>query len=126
MASVTLLTVWINLASDLSDYRSFSMLSSLRVVKDKPGSVNTYASGRRRLVLKAGGGYSIDLTLPQLTRDEIDWLDLHVGDLVLVRDDRGRKIWCTYLSLPIDEDGSDIAYGDGSLSLVEITHSEIV
>ena len=126
MTSIALRTVWINLASDPSDYQSFALLSALHVTKDKPGSVNKYASGRRRLILKPGTDYSISLTLPQLTRAQIVWLDLHVGDLVLVRDDRGRKIWCTYLSLPIDEDGSDIEYGDGSLSLVEITYSEIV
>ena len=126
MASIQLSTVWINLASDPSDYQSFSMLSALRVTKDKPGSVNRYASGRRRLILGAGTDYSIALTLPQLTRAQIVWLDLHVGDVVLVRDNRGRKIWCTYFSLPIDEDFSDIEYGDGSLSLQEITYSEVV
>ena len=126
MTAITLATVWINLASDPSDYQSFSMLSALHVVKDKPGSVNRYASGRRRLILGAGTDYSISLTLPQLTRAQIVWLDLHVGDLVLVRDDRGRKIWCTYLSLPIDEDGADIEYGDGSLALQEVTFSEVV
>ena len=119
-------TVWMNLASDLSDCRSFSMLSSLRPVKAKPGSVNTNASGRQRLIRKAGGGFTFALTLPQLTRDQINWLDLHIGELMLFRDDRGRKVWCTYFSNPIDEDSADIGFGDGSLSLVEVTHSEIV
>lgn len=126
MATITLDTVWINLASDPSQYRSFPLMSSLRVVKDQPGSVSNYASGRRRLVLKSGGGFTVSLTLPQLDRDQITWLEAHIGELMLVRDDRGRKIWGTYLSLPVDESQGDSGHGDASISFSEITYSEVV
>ena len=53
-ASVTLSTVWINLASTLSNYQSFPLMSALEVDTNQPGEVRTYAGGRLRLVTTAG------------------------------------------------------------------------
>ena len=126
MPSITTTTVWINVASDPSDYRSFPLMSALNVTPTQPGEVRQLASGRARLVLKAGGvKHTIGATLPLLDRPDVEWLTDRAGVLVCVRDDRGRKIWATYFTVPTDEN-QGLTTADVSLSLVEVTHSEIV
>ncbi len=125
MTMITLSTVWINLADDPSQFRSFPLMSQPRVVNEGTGSATQHASGRRRLVVKPGGGHDFSLTLPQLDRDQIAWLDAHVDELVLVRDDRGRKVWGTYNSFPVEEVQGD-THGDASLAISEVTHTEVV
>lgn len=126
MASVTLDTVWINLASDPSDYRSFPLMSALNVTPTQPGEVRQLASGRARLVLKAGGvKHTISASLPLLDRTDVEWLEARAGQIVCVRDDRGRKVWAAYLSSPTDEN-QGLATADVSLSLTEVTHTDVV
>lgn len=126
MTTITIDTVWINVASDPSDYRSFDLMSELNVTSTQPGDVRQLASGRARLVLRAGGvKRTINAKLPLLDRTDVEWLEERAGVLVCVRDDRGRKIWATFLTVPVDEN-QGLATADVSLSLVEVTHSEIV
>lgn len=101
-------------------------MSALNVTTNQPGEVRQLASGRARLVLKAGGvKRSIAASLPLLDRTDVEWLEARAGILVCVRDDRGRKIWATFLTVPVDEN-QGLATADVSLSLAEVSHSEIV
>ena len=124
-ASVTLSTVWINLASTLSNYQSFPLMSALEVDTNQPGEVRTYAGGRLRLVTTAGVARTATLTLPECSRDQINWLQSVVGQTVLVRDDRGRKIWGTFLSPKVSENQYNTT-GDVTLTINEITYVEAV
>ena len=124
-ASVTLSTVWINLASTLSNYQSFPLMSALEVDTNQPGEVRTYAGGRLRLVTTAGVARTATLTLPECSRDQINWLQSVVGQTVLVRDDRGRKIWVTFLSPKVSENQYNTT-GDVTLTINEITYVEAV
>jgi hypothetical protein len=124
-ASVTLKTVWLNLASDLTQSQSFPQLSALNIATTQPGEVRTYANGRLRLVTRAGLARAISLTLPECDRDQIAWLENNVGKLMLVRDDRGRKIWATYFTMPVDENRYNMD-GNITLALNEVTHSDVV
>ena len=118
--AVTLSTVWINLASTLSNYQSFPQMSTLSVDTNQPGQVRTYAGGRLRLVTTAGVARTA-----AVTRDQINWLQSVVGQTVLVRDDRGRKIWGTFLTPKVTENQHN-GNGDVTLTINEITYSEAV
>jgi hypothetical protein len=125
-ASVTLKTVWINLATDLSQYQNFSSMSALKVQSDQPGEVRRYAGGRLRIVRRAGILVrSISCTLPACSRAQIAWLESNVGQILCFRDDRGRKIWATYLSMPVDENQFNNE-GNITLSLSEVTFTDVV
>lgn len=125
MAAVVLETVWLNLAADPSVRMSFPMMSELNVATTQPGEVRTMANGRQRLVRVAGLSRAVSLTLAYCTPAQVAWLELHVGELMCVRDDRGRKLFAAYLQVPVDEHQSG-GHSDVSLSLSEITHSEAV
>ena len=124
-ASITLTTVWINLASTLSNYQNFPLLSTLDVETDQPGEVRTYAGGRLRLVTNAGIARTATVTLPECSRDQINWLQTYVGQVMLFRDDRGRKIWGAYLKPKVSENQHNTG-GDVTLIINEITYSEAV
>lgn len=124
-AGVTLKTVWINLASDLTQYQSFNQLAALKVETNQPGDVRRYAGGRMRIIRKAGISRAISLSLPACTRAQITFLEANVGQIVCVRDDRGRKIWATYLAVPVDENSFELT-GNVSLALSEVTATDIV
>jgi hypothetical protein len=126
MTTVTLATVWLNLASDLSDYEYFSNMSSLQADKEQVGEAREYANGRIRLVLKSAVKRSIHVTLPVCTRAQIEWLEDNAGSLMCVRDDRGRKFWGTYFTLAVTERSEDIDSGDVTFDFREVTHSEAV
>lgn len=124
MATLQLDCVFLNLASDLSDFQSFPLMSSLKISTSQPGEVRTMANGRRRLVRTAGKPRTAIVDLSHCTRTQVDWLEQHVGDLVCVRDDRGRKFYGVYLSVDVDETPTNTDDGGTSLSLTEVTHSE--
>ncbi len=123
MASVSLVTVWLNAAANPSDYASFPLMAALNVTTSQSGEIRQYAGGRTRLVVKAGTPRTIALDLPELDRTQVTWLEGHVGQVVCVRDDRGRKIWAAYLTVPMDETQGDTT-GGASITLVEVSFTE--
>lgn len=125
MASVTLRTLWLNDADDLSDSMSFPWMSKLSVQTAKPGEVRLMSNGRLRVVTRAGQTRTFDVDLPNLTRVEVEWLEAHIGRTLLVRDDRGRKIYGAFFTLPDDAHQYDDE-NDVQLTLQEITRSEAV
>jgi hypothetical protein len=124
-AVTTLKTVWINLASDTTQFQSFSLMSSLQVTTEQPGEVRQYAGGRLRIVRKAGLRRAISCSLPECSRDQIAFLEANVGQVMCFRDDRGRKIWATYLVAPVSENAFNIN-GNVTLALNEVTHTDVV
>ena len=125
-ASITLKTVWMNLQTELTTPRNFPAMSSLKPTVKQPGEVRTYAGGRLRLITRAGIARSYVLTLPACSRDQITWLETNAGQLMCVRDDRGRKIRAAYFEVPVDEIPTDPTLGDIVLTLSEVTFSEAV
>ena len=100
-------------------------MSGLEVDTNQPGEVRTYAGGRLRLVTTAGVARTATLTLPECSRDQINWLQTYVGQTVLVRDDRGRKIWGTFLQPKVNEN-QYAQTGDVTVVINEITYTEAV
>lgn len=82
------------------------------------------ANGRLRAVSRSGTARAYELQLELCTRTQIAWLETYVGQLVCVRDDRGRKIYCTYFAVPVTENIARADFGDVTLSLDETTFSE--
>lgn len=125
MATVTLGTVWLNLAADPSDYISLPTMSSLSVSTSQPGEVRRLANGRLRVVRQAGQARGASVDADGVTEAEVDWLESHVGEVVCIRDDRGRKFFGVYLGVDVEEIRASV-YANVSLSLTNVTHSEAV
>lgn len=126
MTTVELCAIWLNLAADPSDYMSFDRPATMAPTTDMDVSVRTLANGRRRVVRRAGVARSYALTLPYCNRAQIEWLEDHVGQTVCVRDDRGRKMFGVYSSVPVTESTLWNDRGDAQLTVAGITYSEAV
>lgn len=123
MASIKLRTLWLNSAADPSDRMAFPLMSSLEVDLEVGVRDETMANGRIIAVRRKGRRRPISATLPNCTREQIAWLEAHVGELVMARDDRGRKVWGFYRNMPTKEH----SYNDeGSLAIAlsEVTVQE--
>lgn len=119
-------TVWLNVASNQQDRMSFPNMSALSVAKVKPGEVRRMVGGRDRLFTHEGMQRAVSATFPGCTREQVDWLEDHVGDLLCVRDDRGRKLYAAYSQVEVDELSTTTAYAHCSVALGEVTHTEVV
>jgi len=116
--------VWINLASNLADVQTFQNTTMLKVTTEQDGSVRRLANGRLRAVLGASQPRTWELQFELCSRTQIAWLQDRVGQLVCVRDDRGRKVYGTYFSVPVTENVMRAEYGDATITLTETTHDE--
>lgn len=128
-ASITLTSLSLNVAVTPSDYRLFPSMSSLEPTLNLSGEFRAYANGRTRMILRANRGEIFNVTLPELTIAEIDWLKANAGKVMCLRDDRGSKVFVGYLSVPIKQnppDADGTKTGDVSLTLTEVTFSEVV
>lgn len=123
MVMVHLHTLWLNVAANPSTRQRFPMMSALQVTTSQTGDVRRYASGRLRSVRQAGKTRAISATLPSCSREQIAWLEKYQGETLCIRDDRGRKLWGVYYSLPVDEHHYNIE-GDVSLALSEVSKVE--
>lgn len=124
--SIDIKSVRLNLADALDNFQDFPAMSELKTLDEKDGKIRVYAGGRRRSVTTPGISRSFQLTLPICTRVQIDWLKANVARGVLVRDNRGNKIYCVYYKVPVVEFSGDIDEGDVTLELFEYTHPEAV
>lgn len=63
------------------------------------GEVRTYASGRRRSITQVGETGSYKFTLLQVPRSTVDTLRGWQGDLVEVRDGKGRQFYGVFFAV---------------------------
>lgn len=117
-------TLWLNDAADLSDLVRFEYVESLSPSVEQPGEVRMLAGGRERLVTTAGRPKSYSWSLSRVTREQIQWIEAHVGRVLCVRDDRGRKFYGTYLTAPFNESTFSHDRSTASLTLESVTHFE--
>jgi len=125
LASVVLGTLWLNDAADLADYRSFPHMTGLSVETSRPLEVRRMANGRLRTVSRAGSQTRIDVSLSACTRADVSWLESKLGRVMLVRDDRGRRLWAVFSEFPAEEHQYDDE-ADVSLSFLEVSVVEAV
>ena len=126
MSTVTLGAVFFNAAANLADSMGFGEVVGLGFTKAQQGDVRALANGRIRMGTTSAKRQSYDLEFELLTRTQIDWLVAHVGQLLCVRDDRGRKVYGTYFDVEVTENVARADYGDAALQFTEVTHTEVV
>jgi hypothetical protein len=126
MASVILENGYFALASDLADLVVVPVYS---VSENAAGDVETrrYASGRFRLIRRPGVQRIVSVTLQLAPRSDVDRLRDWVGEVVLFRDPRGRRLWATFASIGVGEhQGPNTGFVDAELTLAGVTVSEVV
>ena len=130
MPSVTLDQVYIHLASDESDFVS-AITDAAAAPVAVPEEVRSYANGVNRSVRRPGQRKTLNLRLDLMDRESYLWLEDHAGDLVMVRDEVGRKLWGTYNLLDendhaggVDDNGE--APANVAITVTQVTYSEIV
>lgn len=125
MASVTLSTLWVNDAADLSVAVALP-LAALTWKPSKSGEVRTYGQGRRRLVTRVGSVRSADISLEYVDRSTVDRLEGWAGRLLCFRDPMGRKFYGAYLEPSIEELDDGSGHANVTFTVYEVTHSEEV
>lgn len=112
MASVTLDRLWLHQADDLDTYLRF-FTSDRGDERAVPGEVRVYAQGRRRIITRTGSAQTLTATLRQVTSAELDTLEDWRGDLLMLRDHRGRLVFGTFFDMAVtdytDRSGYDVA-----------------
>lgn len=126
MATITLDTLWLNAANDLSDAMSFPAMSALSSGPTTGGEVRMYANGRTRLITRAGTPRTTRARLPLCTREQVLWLEAHAGQVVLVRDAQGRKFYGVFFSPVFEEYGAVYDGASVEITLTEVSYDEAV
>lgn len=127
MASVQLETFWISDANNLSDVLPVEYVTGLAPFFAVPGEFRTSANGRTRLVISAGAVVrrAYDVTIGLAKRSDVQWIEAHIGRVLLIRDPMGRKFYGAYLETkPAERRGENAA--DISLTFTAVTRSEVV
>jgi hypothetical protein len=126
MTTLTLDKVAVAPVSDLSAV-VFLPQTTETFVDAIPSEVRIYAGGRRRAVTRPGASRNITLTLRQLDRDDYDTLAGYRGQVMLVRDQRGRAVYGVFSSIngAVERDRPTLVM-DVTVAFSEVTVSEIV
>lgn len=120
MASVTLTDIWIHLADDMAEYRRFPFVTSFERSKSVDVAIQKLAGGRLRAIRRQGSRRRWNLGLQAVTRDQIAWLEDHVSELMMVRDDRGHVVFGVYVEVPVSEHAYNFE-GNLTLAFDEVT-----
>lgn len=121
---VTLNEVRLNVASNMSDSMAFQNVTEFKVAVAQQGEVRALANGRLRAVRRAAKPSGASFKFELCTREQIDWLEDKVGQLLCFRDDRGRKMYGLYWAAPVAESIVRVEYGDVEIDFHEVTHTE--
>lgn len=124
--TVTLSTLWLSDARDLTQVESFPYLSALGSTPTVGVTSTLYAAGNTRMLTTPGRQSNLAVTLLACTADqrqriEFDWL----GVPLVVRDDRARRFWAYYNSVQVTEHQYDDEC-DITLTLIEFSHTDAV
>lgn len=120
MAGITLDRLYLHRADDLATYLAF-YTSGRGDQRSLDGEVRAYANGRNRIITRAGTARSLPVTVRQATDADLDTLEEWRGELLMLRDHRGRLVYGTYFTLAV-ADYKDRSGYDVSLEFVESTH----
>lgn len=123
MASVTLDRMWVNLASDPSQYLTLSH-AKWTGQESIAGEVRQYASGRLRTVLHGGSVGSQSFSFLTEDMSVLALLRAWMGQTVCLRDHRGRRAFATFLS--VSEDDISTRLTQVSVSFSRVSFDEAV
>lgn len=125
MTAVTLSTVVLNDAEDPTDLLVLGRLTKYSRRPAQGGRTQRVAGGRFRSIVQAGLQDRWTLTLSKVPLDDLAWLEAHIGRLLVVRDDAGRKWFGVYLGLDSEEVARPRS-ANVDLEVVGVTWSEAV
>lgn len=125
MATVTLTTVWITLASDPSQSVTLTLAQSVRVAPVNPQVDRMYGAGRFRAVNLGAIQQTIAVAASAVSLSDVELLEAWNGLAVWYRDDSGRKFACTYRDLVATRHSYD-TNSEVTFTVTETTLSEAV
>lgn len=118
---VTLRTLFLHRAEDLSDYRTFNT-AGVREALTVAGRVGTYAQGNQRLVLGKARPTALSVPLVGVSLEDQATLREWAGQVLLLRDPVGRALTGTYL-VPQIETWKAETRANVTFEFLEVTHS---
>lgn len=122
MAAVELDRLWINDATDPSQYLAFRY----GTLDDTPAvavEVRAYAGGVRRAIRRPGRSRVVQATIFRVGTVEREWLIARLGRTVCLRDARGRKMFGVYGEVP-QSDVPGVGYAHATLTVTETSWVE--
>lgn len=124
MASITLTYPRLASNDDLSDMLTVRAQDVNAGVEER-GETRWYAGGRKRYISSTGTARYVNLYWRAMEQDDREKLEGWLGDIVLWRDPRSRKLWGTISRFNETEIiGTDRC--DVEFTITELTHSEVV
>jgi len=122
MVAVTLTRTFVNLVATGESVIAYTGKGRSRAYSQE-GDVQRFAGGRFRAISTEGVAGSQTFVLKSVTATQLATLQLWIGQTVLVRDARGRRMFGTYFEVTYADAASNIYY-DVSISVKEVTYFE--
>lgn len=122
MVMVTLGKTYVNLVATGELITGYTGKGRTRA-KSQEGSAQKFAGGRFRSISVEGVAGEQTFVLRDLTYANIQTLETWIGQLVLIRDNRGRRMFGVYYDVGYT-DGPNENYYDVTLNVKEITYNE--
>lgn len=122
MASVDLLYTWVNLLSTGESVKGYTAKGRSHQ-RAADGETRRMAGGRFRAVGTLGVRRTQEFAIRDLSYEDVLKLEEWIGQTVLVRDNRGRRMFGVYWSVPTT-DRKDPNFYDVQLSVTEVTYQE--
>lgn len=125
MASVTITTVWLALASDLSQAVGIPVVTQVNMQPQTLGETRRYGKRIRGITSAGGTQRTVALAFDDCTPALVAQLRAWDGQVLLYRDMTGEKMFGWYLGPQISWHPYD-THASVSLTFSEITVSEVV
>lgn len=125
MAVVSLHTLWINAASDLSDFLALQYASGLSGGSSTSVTYQVMASGRQRAIVTGSSLRTYKVSCDGVTPAELAWLRAHEAVLCCFRDPYGQKLYGMFTATPWTGKVPG-ALTSTELDVTEVSHSEAV
>jgi|SRR5882724_1076885 len=122
MVAVSLAYTWVNLVATGASVSAYTGRGRSRDYKTE-GSVQGFAGGRYRSISTEGVAGQQTFVLRDVSDANIDTLKSWIGQTVLVRDNRGRRMFGTYYDIAYT-DRMLANYYDVTINVVEVTYNE--
>jgi hypothetical protein len=124
MPSVHLTQTWVTNVATGDSVRAYTAKGRTSL-RQREVETRRLAGGRFRAITTLGVRRSQTFGLRDISLAEAQMLEDWIGQLVLIRDNRGRKMFGTYAEVQY-VDNMSVNYYDVSLVVTEVTYSESV
>ncbi len=122
MVAITLDRTFVNLVATGAVVQAYTGRGRSRNYRTD-GAVQAFAGGRYRSIALEGVAGAQTFMLRDVSSADIETLKSWIGETVLVRDNRGRRMFGTYYEVGYSDRMSADAY-DVTLNVIEVTYNE--